>query len=193
MPSYTLNNSKELNTVSGSSTRTNEWKKTFTQKKIQISMYIPVCVNVCACVSVMCMYGCSSMSIIWILLWTKHGGSNVQTVRWCYSAGIRSVGASPASAVPTHTHPPFILLSAAHLHRGFTGDKEESVSFSDTPLSPVITLNKSCFQLHALHDCYSIFITHSVQPWMLPRMRRHKCLTWIKHLSLTEQLPNMWN
>lgn len=104
MPSYTLNNSKELNTVSGSSTRTNEWKKTFTQKKIQISMYIPVCVNVCACVSVMCMYGCSSVSIIWILLWTKHGGSNVQTVRWCYSAGIRSVGASPASAVPTHTH-----------------------------------------------------------------------------------------
>lgn len=55
MPSYTLNNSKELNTVSGSSTRTNEWKKTFTQKKIQISMYIPVCVNVCACmVAVLC-------------------------------------------------------------------------------------------------------------------------------------------
>lgn len=160
--------------------------------------YRSLCTYLCV---LMCVRECNVR--VWLRFCVDHLNTAVNKARWVERPDCEvvllcryQVSGSVSCLCCSNTHPlpaSFILLSAARLHRGFTGDKEESVSFSDTPLSPVITLNKSCFQLHALHDCYSIFITHSVQPWMLPRMRRHKCLTWIKLLSLTEQLPNMWN
>lgn len=120
-------------------------------------MYIPVCVA-CVCV-------CNVR--VWLWFCVDRLNTAVNKARWVERPDCEvvllcryQVSGSVSCLCCSNTHPlpaSFILLSAAHLHRGFTGDKEESVSFSDTPLSPVITLNKSCFHLHALHDCYSIF------------------------------------